>query len=374
MRLSTALSFALVLLPALQVSAGPFQFGRAKTDATPARKQGNVSSSFPSASSASTPPAVSATPKVNAANNGNQGGNNGGNNGGANNGDPQTSLTLDPKVICQGCEQDGQNPPVAGQVQSQTSPNNFINFCLTVPNSPITNGKQIQSGSCNPVPLGEIPSSDNMPSAKFQFPKNGQTIPANQQFTVQMAIRGLVTGNFVNAQANYFAAPQQLQNGVIKGHSHVVIEKLTSLDQTAPTNPKQFAFFKGLNDAAQGGVLTAAVTNGLPSGFYRMCSINTSSNHQPCLVPIAQHGGLDDCSYFEAADGGGNNGGGGANNGGANNGTPSSSTPPAPSSSAAGGGQNNGGNNGDPKNASPSPTPTPANGGGGKRKGRNGGQ
>jgi len=236
-----------------------------------------------------------------------------------------------------------------------------------------------------------------MPSAKFQFPKNGQTIPANQQFTVQMAIRGLVTGNFVNAQANYFAAPQQLQNGVITGHSHVVIEKLTSSDQTEPTNPKDFAFFKGLNDPAQGGVLTAAVTNGLPAGAYRMCSINTSSNHAPCLVPIAQHGGLDDCSYFEAVDGGGNNGGGnngggnngggnngggnngggnngGGNNGGANNGTPSSSTPPAASSSASGGGNNNG----DPTNASPSPTPTPANGGGGKGKGkgkgRNGGQ
>ena len=44
-------------------------------------------------------------------------------------------------------------------------------------------------------------------------------------------------------------------------------------------------------------MLSTTVTNGLPAGAYRMCSINTASNHQPCLVAIAQHGGLDDCSY-----------------------------------------------------------------------------
>jgi len=131
-----------------------------------------------------------------------------------------------------------------GQVASLTSTNNFINFCLTVPNLPITNGQQIQAGSCNPAPIGVIPSVDNMPSAKFVFPKNGQSVPANQAFTMQLSIKNLVTGNFVNAQKNYFAAPQQLQGGVIKGHSHAVIEKLTALDQTTPTNPREFVFFK----------------------------------------------------------------------------------------------------------------------------------
>ena len=132
----------------------------------------------------------------------------------------------------------------AGQVASQTSVNNFINYCLTVPNLAITNGQQVKAGSCNPVPMGQIASSDSMPSAKFVSPKNMEQIPANQQFTIQMAISNLGTGNFVNAQANYFAAPQQLQNGVIQGHSHVTVEKLTALDQTTPTDPKVFAFFK----------------------------------------------------------------------------------------------------------------------------------
>jgi hypothetical protein len=146
--------------------------------------------------------------------------------------------------------------------------------------------------------MGSIPSSDNMPSSKFTNPKNGDTIAANQAFTISMAISKLVTGNFVNAQQNYFSAPQQLdQSGQITGHSHVVVETLTALDQTTPTDPKKFAFFKGLNAAAQGGVLTADVTAGLPAGVYRLASINTAANHQPVLGPIAQHGSFDDAVY-----------------------------------------------------------------------------
>lgn len=216
-------------------------------------------------------------------------------------GDPQTSLTLDPKVIATGFANNGQDVPVAGQVASLTSKNNFINFCLTVPNLPITNGKQIQSGSCNPAPIGAIPSIDKMPSSKFTNPKNGDTIPANKAFTISMAIKNMKTGNFVNAQENYFAAPQQLTGGgTIIGHSHVVVEKLQSLGQTTPTDPKTFTFFKGLNVAAAGGVLTADVTAGLPPAAYRLCSINAAANHQPVIVPVAQHGSLDDCVYFTA--------------------------------------------------------------------------
>jgi hypothetical protein len=137
-----------------------------------------------------------------------------------------------------------------------------------------------------------------MPSAKFVFPKNMATIKANKNFTVKMAIRQLETGNFVNADANYFSAPQQLSgNGQVKGHSHVVIEKLSALDQTDPTDPNQFAFFKGLNDKQQGGILTADVDKGLPEGVYKISSINTAANHQPVLVPVAQHGSLDDVVY-----------------------------------------------------------------------------
>jgi len=190
-------------------------------------------------------------------------------------------------------------PRLAPLLNNVYETNNFINFCLTVPNLPITNGKQITTGSCNPAPMGLIPSSDNMPSAKFTVPKNGDTLQENTPFTITMAVANFQTGAFVNAEENYFAAPQQLNGqGQIIGHSHVVVESLSALDQTTPTNPKNFAFFKGLNAAAVGGVLTADVTTGLPAGVYKLSSINTAANHQPVLVPIAQHGSLDDAVYF----------------------------------------------------------------------------
>ncbi|KAJ3789714.1 hypothetical protein GGU10DRAFT_383910 [Lentinula aff. detonsa] len=220
-----------------------------------------------------------------------------------NNPDAQSSLTLDPQVIATGfLNNDVQE---AGQVASLTSNNNFINYCLTQGDLPITSGKQITTGSCNPAPIGTIPSVQNMPSAKFSNPANGATIPADTAFTITMNINNLDTGNFVNANENYFAAPQQLNaQGQIIGHTHVVIEALSDLAQTTPTNPQQFAFFKGVNTAAVNGAVTADVTSGVPAGAYRLCSINSSSNHQPVIVPIAQHGSLDDCVYFTATNGG----------------------------------------------------------------------
>jgi hypothetical protein len=207
-------------------------------------------------------------------------------------------LTLDPAVIAQGFAQNGQATQEAGQVASLTSTNNFINFCATT-NQPITNGQQVKTGSCNPAPMGQIPATTAMPSAKFQFPTNMQNIAANQAFTVKMAIANMETGNFVNAQQNYFAAPQQLNaQGQIVGHSHIVIEPLSSITQTTPTDPTKFSFFQGLNAAAVGGVLTADVSAGLPAGTYKVSSINTAANHQPALVPVAQHGSLDDAVYF----------------------------------------------------------------------------
>lgn len=77
------------------------------------------------------------------------------------------------------------------------------------------------------------------------------------------------------------------------------METLTALGQTEPTNPTKFAFFKGLNGAADGnGILTADVTDGLPAGVYKLSSINSAANHQPALVAVAQHGSLDDAVYF----------------------------------------------------------------------------
>jgi len=247
----------------------------------------------------------------------------------------QTSTTLDPAVIMKGLASDGQETPEAGQVPSLTSTNNFINFCLTQPNLPLTNGQQVTTGSCNQTPMGVIVASSKMPSAKFTNPKNGDTVASNQAFTISMAINNLQTGNFVNAAANYFSAPAQVDsNGVLIGHSHVVVEQLQALDQTTPTDPTKFVFFKGLNAAAQNGVLTADVTAGLPAGVYRLASINTAANHQPALVAVAQHGSLDDAVYFTVSDNGAASNSTGASTGAAT-GTASNSSSTATSAAAS---------------------------------------
>lgn len=147
--------------------------------------------------------------------------------------------------------------------------------------------------------MGAIPSTSAMPSSKFAFPQNGGTIPALQKFKIKMAIKNVETGNFVNADNNYYSAPQHLNaQGIIIGHSHVVVEKLDSLTQTTPNNPNVFAFFKGVNEKADAqGFLTVDVDKGLPAGTYKLSSINAAANHQPALVAIAQHGSLDDVVY-----------------------------------------------------------------------------
>ena len=147
--------------------------------------------------------------------------------------------------------------------------------------------------------MGVIASTSNMPSSKFSNPRNGATIAANQTFTVTMAINHLETGNFVNADSNYYSAPQQVNGaGDIIGHSHFVIQQLQSLDQDTPLDPSTFAFFKGVNTAAVNGAVSVDVPGGLSPGVYRLASINAAANHQPVLVAVAQHGSLDDIVYF----------------------------------------------------------------------------
>ena len=151
--------------------------------------------------------------------------------------------------------------------------------------------------------MGVIASTANIPASKFTNPKNFDTIPANTAFTISMAINNLETGNFVNAQSNYYSAPQQVNaQGDIIGHTHFVVEQLSALDQTTPNDPTKFAFFKGVNGAAVNGVVSESVADGLPAGFYRLASINAAANHQPVLVAVAQHGSLDDMVYFTVSD------------------------------------------------------------------------
>lgn len=137
-------------------------------------------------------------------------------------------------------------------------------------------------GSCNPAPIGIIPSVDNIPSAKFIFPPNFAALAKNRMFTIQVAINHLETGWFTNPDTTFLSAPLVVNaDGDVMGHSHVVIELLTGFGQTTPTDPKQFVFFKGLNLPAVDGVLSTNVTGGLPAGYYRIAVIHSGANHQP---------------------------------------------------------------------------------------------
>jgi len=207
-------------------------------------------------------------------------------------------LALDSGVISSSFAQDGSANETTGQEPSLTSKNNFINFCLTV-NLPLTNGQQIKGGSCNPAPMGVIAPSTNMPSSKFIAPKNLDAVKASTTFEIKMAIRHIEAGHFTNPDTTYYAAPQRLNAGNdIIGHSHFVIENLSSVTSTDPSDPSTFAFFAGVNTAAdREGNVSVNVTNGLPAGVYKLSSINTSANHAPVLVAVAQHGTLDDLVY-----------------------------------------------------------------------------
>ncbi|KAJ7286509.1 hypothetical protein C8J57DRAFT_1051614, partial [Mycena rebaudengoi] len=200
---------------------------------------------------------------------------------------------LDPSVIAKGFSSDGQNPPTEGQTASLTSTNNFINFCATS-TLPLSDGTQQKTGFCNPAPMGVIPASTRMPSSKFTYPRNGDILAPESPFTVGLAVANLATGFFVDSNTKFLAAPQQLDaSGQIKGHAFVVIEQLATPDQ--PTNPEIFTFFKGTR-IAEGGVFLTEVKS-LPIGFYRLTSILAATNQQPVLLPVVQHGAVDDIVY-----------------------------------------------------------------------------
>ncbi|TAQ86513.1 hypothetical protein B7494_g5164 [Chlorociboria aeruginascens] len=240
------------------------------------------------------------------ANNG--GANNGGaNNGGANNGgtattgDGATGTTLLADVIQSGSFVDGSQQvgsDEANQAKSATSQNNFINFCE---GKTLTNGLQILQGSCNGIPMGDIPAKTSMVSSIITFPTTGgQEIQSDTTFNISVQMANIVAGFFTNADATYYAAPQSLQGGLVVGHTHVTVQDLgNSLNPTAALDATQFAFFKGINDAGNGqGLLQAEVTGGLPAGNYRVCTLASAENHQPVLMPVAQRGTSDDCTKF----------------------------------------------------------------------------
>jgi hypothetical protein len=215
--------------------------------------------------------------------------------------------------------------------------------------------------------MGQIPSVDQMVSVVITNPQNGDSIKSEEDFDITVQVSNLEAGAFTNAAETYYAAPQQLERGIVVGHLHVTVQDTGSnLNPTEPLDPTKFAFFKGINDAGDGrGKLSAAVDGGLPAGNYRLCTLTSAANHQPVIMPVAQRGSQDDCVRFtvtgNGAGGGngGNNGGGGGNGAGGGNGGNNGG---GAGGNGAGGG--NGGNNGGGAGG---------NGAGGGNGGNNGG-
>ncbi|KAF7883939.1 hypothetical protein EAF00_011251 [Botryotinia globosa] len=211
------------------------------------------------------------------------------------------SLTLASDAIQSGSFADGSGEigaAEAGQAKSATSKNNFINFCS---GSTLTNGLQVTTGSCNGIPMGKLPAKTAMVSSTIiNPPTGGKGIPSDTTFNITVQMSNLVAGSFTNADSTYFAAPQDLSGGKVIGHTHVTVQDLgSSLNPTKALDATQFAFFKGINDAGNGnGLLSAVVPGGLPAGNYRVCTMASSSNHQPVIMPVAQRGTADDCTKF----------------------------------------------------------------------------
>jgi len=267
-------------------------------DASGGKKGGNggkAAVSAPAPAPAATAPAPAATLASSSKNT------NGGGGGTGTQNDASTCLLS--TALQTGSQNNGEFNLTAGQTTSDTDPANFINFCA---GKNLTNGLQIVTGSCNGIPLGDIPAKTQMPSSMITFPAHNQDITANTSFNITSTLVNLAAGDFTNAASTYYSAPTKLNaQGVVSGHTHMTVQDLGgSFNPSQPLDASTFVFFHGIDTAQTGdNELSATVANGLPPGFYRVCTMVSNANHSPLQMPVAQRGGQDDCKYFSAGQG-----------------------------------------------------------------------
>ncbi|CAK7225166.1 hypothetical protein SCUCBS95973_005769 [Sporothrix curviconia] len=219
-----------------------------------------------------------------------------------------SSYCLAPDVVqtasTQTGQEEGTNGISDGQSPSNVDPANFINFCAGLP---LTNGRQLSTGSCNGIPMGRLPAKTNMVSSIITAPAWNQTVPANATFTIRIQTAHLRAGYQANPVTNYYTAPQDLdEHGDIKGHCHVTVQALANSGAggtggaVAVPDASSFVYFRGVDDPVTAdGRLQAVVVGGLPAGAYRVCTMMTAQNHQPVMMPVAQRGAQDDCVRFQ---------------------------------------------------------------------------
>ena len=89
-----------------------------------------------------------------------------------------------------------------------------------------------------------------MISSIITSPQPGDRLPPNTTFAVTIQTRHLRAGFLVNPSANYYTAPQDLdESGDVIGHCHISIQDIGSLRTVAAPDPTLFAFFKDVDDA-----------------------------------------------------------------------------------------------------------------------------
>jgi hypothetical protein len=172
-------------------------------------------------------------------------------------------------------------------------------FCEGFPQLPIGDGSQKrETGMCLADPLGSLPSEDKMVSTLITSPEDGAVISAGEPFTSRFDVDNMELANFANPNTNFNAQPQTLNsNGIIKGHIHMVIQKLAEgeSDSVVAPDAKVFQFFKGLDFQAQNGRTLEFTTSLTVPGFYRLCTLSGANSHQSLMMPVARRGSQDDC-------------------------------------------------------------------------------
>jgi hypothetical protein len=140
--------------------------------------------------------------------------------------------------------------------------------------------------------MGDIPCKLNMISTIITYPFPGQIILAHYPFFVKFRTSNLVAGSVTNPDATLYSAPQSLQDGKVVGHIHVTIQSLGdgtgNPGSILPPDPSKFVFFQtvfGNGDGNSG--FSVDVTEGLPQGYYRVCTMVAASNHQPVVMPVS---------------------------------------------------------------------------------------
>lgn len=82
-------------------------------------------------------------------------------------------------------------------------------------------------------------------------------------------------GLYANPDFSFYSAPQTTnESGILRGHSHIVIEAIPDYMSDEPLDASRFTLFKAIKKAAVGGILTPIITGGVPAGLYRMSTVS----------------------------------------------------------------------------------------------------